>query len=248
MSSWSEGPPATRTPRSLVLRGGEAATARPARIDADLRTSPFAPTYAVDARLTDPHLQSVVAAATRASTEAGRQDGHRAGYAAGLAAAAAQADVAAQQQAAASARAQEQRDAQLRSALDLLGAAADAFRSREAVTVSVIEDTVVDLALGVARAVLDRELAVSVSPGREAVARALQLAPENCPATVRLHPDDASALGDVEDLAAGRQLLVVADPSVEPGGCVVDAAGGQVDAQIGTALSRVAAVLHGVPA
>lgn len=240
MSSWSE-----TAGRTSVLRGGAAAGARPARLDAELRTTAFAPTYAVDARLTDPHLQDVVAMARRQAVEQGHAEGHRAGYAAGQAVAAAEAHVAAEHAARQFADDRARQQAQLTEAVAVLAAAAEAFRQREAVSLSEIEDTVVELALGVARAVLDREVSISENPGREALARALVLAPENCPAVAKLHPDDAAVLGEVDSLAAGRHVVVVADRSIEPGGCVVEAAGRQVDAQIGPALARVAAVLQG---
>jgi flagellar assembly protein FliH len=245
MSSWSEAPARPTVLRSAVLRGSDAAQARPARMDAELRTSPFAAGHAVDARLTDPHLEQVVAAARQQAMEQGAAEGHRAGYAAGLAVAEAEAHVAAQQAAQAAAAGEAQRDAQLAAALVVLSDAAEAFRQREATSLAEIEHVVADLALRVARAVLDRELAVSKNPGQEALTRALALAPQDCPATIRLHPSDVAVLGDVEALAGGRRLTVVPDSSVEPGGCVVDAAGRQVDAQIGSALERVAAVLSG---
>src|SRR5687767_892767 len=92
MSTWSEASrPAT------VLRGGAALAARPARMDAELRTTPFAPAYAVDARLTDPHLEDVVARARAAAEEQGWAEGRAAGYAAGMRAAAEEAAMAAAQ-------------------------------------------------------------------------------------------------------------------------------------------------------
>lgn len=240
MSTWSEAPA-----RTSVLRGGDAAVARPAQITADLRTSPFATSYAVDARLTDPHLQGVVETARAEAVAQGHAEGHIAGYAAGLAVAEAEAHVAAQRTVQQLAAAEARREAQLAGALQVLADAADAFRRKEAVSLAEVEDVVADLALGVARAVLARELEVTHNPGRDAVVRALALAPDDCPATARLHPDDAAALGPLEGLAAGRALVVVADPAVERGGCVVDAAGRQVDAQLGPALERVAAALRG---
>jgi flagellar assembly protein FliH len=238
MSTWSDAPA-----RSTVLRGGAASVARPARMDAELRTSPFAPSYGVDSRLTDPHLEQVVQAATESAVEQGRAEGHVAGYAAGLAVAAAEAEIAASQQAQVFAAAEQRREAQLQAALDVLARMAGALEQREAVALAEIEHVVTDLALQVARAVLDREVAVSADPGREAVTRALALAPQGSAATVRLHPADAAAVGDLTEAAAGRPVTVVADASVERGGCVVDTAGRQIDAQIGTALARVAAVL-----
>ena len=239
MSTWSE--PRTR---GSVLKVGDAPHARAARMDAELRTSAFAPVTGVDARLTDPHLQSVVARAREAAVAAGRAQGHAEGYAAGLAAAAVQAEHAAAQVRAESEAAERQRDAHLAGAVGLLLTAAEAFRTQEQVVLADVEDTVVELALSIARTVLDRELAAAADPGADAIARALALAPADGPVTVRLHPDDVLALGDLSPAAQARDLVVVTDPTVEPGGCVAEAAGRQVDAQVGPALARVAAVLR----
>ncbi len=239
MSSWSES-----RPRGTVVKGGEAALARSARMDAELRTSAFAPVTGVDARLTDPHLASVVDRARAAAAAAGRAEGHAEGYEAGLRAAAAQAERTAAQGRAEQEAAERQRDAHLARAVELMLTAADAFRTQEQLVLADVEDTVAELALSIARAVLDRELATSADPGAQAIARALALAPGECPVTVRLHPDDVRVLGDLGPAAQGRELVVVPDPAVEPGGCVAEAAGRTVDAQVGPALARVAAVLR----
>jgi len=240
MSSWSDGAGS----RGSVLKGGEAALARSARMDAELRTSRFAPVTGVDARLTDPHLQSVVDRARLAAAEAGRAEGHAEGYEAGLRAATAQAERTAVQARAQQEAAERQRDAHLARAVDLLLTAADAFRTQEQVVLADVEDTVAELALSIARAVLDRELATTADPGADAIARALVLAPDDCPVTLRLHPDDARVLGELAPAAQGRELVVVPDPAVERGGCIAEAAGRSVDAQVGPALARVAAVLR----
>jgi flagellar assembly protein FliH len=213
-------------------------------MDAELRTSAYAPVTGVDARLTDPHLQSVVDRARLAAVAAGRAEGYADGYAAGVAAADERARHAAAQARAEGEAAERQRDAHLAGTVGLLLTAAQACRSSEQVALADIEDTVAELALSIARAVLDRELATSADPGADAIARALRLAPDDGPVTVRLHPGDVLALGDLPQLAQARELVVVADPAVEPGGCVAEAAGRQVDAQIGPALARVAAVLR----
>ena len=235
MSTWSDA-----RPRGFVIKGDDAAVVRSARIDADLRTSAFAPVTGVDARLTDPHLQSVVDRARTAAVAAGRAEG----YAAGLAAAAADAERTAAQVVAQSEAAERQRDAHLARGVELLLTAADTFRTQEQVVLVDVEDTVVELALSIARTVLDRELATRTDPGADAIARALGLVPDDCPVTVRLHPDDVLTLGDLSAVDPGRRLVVVADPAVEPGGCTAEAAGRLVDAQVGPALTRVAAVLR----
>jgi hypothetical protein len=60
-------------------------------MDSELRSTPFAAGHVVDARLTDPHLQSVVERARRAAAEDGHAVGFADGYAAGVAAAASEA-------------------------------------------------------------------------------------------------------------------------------------------------------------
>jgi flagellar assembly protein FliH len=239
MSSWSDAPT-----RSRVLRGGVATAARSARLDSDLRTTPFAAAHVVDARLTDPHLQEVVAEAARVAVEQGRAEGRAAGYAEGLAHAAAEAAQAERTRAAEAQAVATAQRARVAEALGLLSTATAALQEREAVAVAEVEQTVADLALQLARAVLQRELAITQDPGREALVRALRLAPDGAPVVARLHPQDLGLLQDVEELSAGRDLQLVADPDVERGGCVVDTAGRRIDTQVSVALERIAQVLR----
>ena len=229
--------------RATVLRAGRAEHARPARIDAELRTTAFAPSQGVDARLTDPLLEGVVERARQAAVEQGRREGHAEGYAAGLSAAAVAASRTAAVAEAGRVLLEQQREEQVQSAVQVLTTAAEAFRRAEQVTLAEVEDVVAELAVSIARAVLAREVRLSHDPGADAVARALALAPEDCPMTVRLHPDDAATLGDLTAVTSGRSVVVVEDPTVERGGCVAEGAGRHIDAQLGPALARVAAVL-----
>jgi flagellar assembly protein FliH len=99
-------------------------------------------------------------------------------------------------------------------------------------------------AFAVAEAVVGRELVLATDPGRDAVARALALAPEGLDLTLRLNPEDAAALA-ADALPAGRAITVVPDPAVAPGDCIADAGWTRVDARIAPALERVRAVLDG---
>ena len=60
---------------------------------------------------------------------------------------------------------------------------------------------------------------------------------------VRLHPDDAAllALDDKQQLLdeAGRSVTIVADRQVTGGGCVIETARGDLDAQLTTQLDRL---------
>lgn len=82
------------------------------------------------------------------------------------------------------------------------------------------------------------ELPKHLSP--QLVERALSLAPEDQPPVVRLHPEELEVVQ-----AAVPSVRFVADPSVEKGGCVVEAGPTRIDAQAGPALGRLRAVLAG---
>ena len=60
---------------------------------------------------------------------------------------------------------------------------------------------------------------------------------------VRIHPaDHQHVLDGAGEALQARDARLVADPSIEPGGCIVDSDLGQVDARIGTRWAAAAAV------
>ncbi len=128
-------------------------------------------------------------------------------------------------------------------ALRALAQAAADFRTRLTVDFRSAEDALVAGAVELAGMILDRELGALDDPGAEALARALSLAPDR-PATVRMHPADVERLAEAA-VPAGALVEVVADASVEPGGCVLEAGSTTVDSQIGPALERARAHLQG---
>jgi flagellar assembly protein FliH len=168
-------------------------------------------------------------AVARAQAQHGYDDGYQAGLAEGLAAGRA---AAADEVAEAVARA----EALCRS----LGEAADDLRRRQALELKGLEDTLARAAIDFAAAVVGRELQLSSSPGADALARALALVPAGCAATARLHPTDVASLGAVSEAVA-----VIADPAIEPGGCILEVGDSRIDAQLGSALDRVRAALLG---
>jgi len=113
---------------------------------------------------------------------------------------------------------------------------------------------VIELALEIAELVVGREVAAASDPGRDALVRAVAVAPDRGDILARLHPDDLAVLragddaddpGRFTDLTGGRAMTLVADPTVGPGGCVLDVSGSRVDARVASALDRVRAVLVG---
>ena len=101
------------------------------------------------------------------------------------------------------------------------------------------------LVLDVVEALVGHELAVAADPGRDSLARALALDPTKEPAVARLHPGDVSRLGDPGGIGGGREVTVVADPSVAPGDAVVEVGPSRIENRLEEALARVRAVLAG---
>ncbi|MHB8263620.1 MAG: FliH/SctL family protein [Acidimicrobiales bacterium] len=102
---------------------------------------------------------------------------------------------------------------------------------------------IVDLAIRISEAILLRELVVSHDPGREALERAVGLAPQGSDLVVRMHPDDVVGPDYLASMFNGESIRIVEDGSVEKGGCVVQAGSCTIDGQVSTALKRVADLL-----
>ncbi len=100
-----------------------------------------------------------------------------------------------------------------------------------------VERDVVRLALEVARNIVHREVQVDPEIVQTLVRVALSHVAERSPVTVRVHPLDYAFLtekhpGWVEEAAEGRQVAIVADKTIERGGCVVQTDCGDIDARI----------------
>lgn len=163
-----------------------------------------------------------------------REDGFADGFQAGLDAAAAQIDAELAEHRRAAGR--------LDRLADALGDAVRDLAARDRVALEDIEADVVALAVSLAEAILERELAIVDEPVLEALRRAVRLLPDRGAPLVRVHPDDATTTSaavaaDVLRWPAG--VSVVPDRSVEPGGCVVEVGSCRVDAQLATAIERM---------
>lgn len=165
---------------------------------------------------------------------------HDAGYAAGYAAGQ---DTARAEAASEAGRAH----ARLEQALGALGQASHAAVLACAERQDQLEHSVTAFAFELVETLVGRELALSTNPGRDAVARALAADRSDAPATVRVHPDDAAALSDLDAdaLRGTRELHIVVDASVDPGGALVEIGEATIDSQISSAVQRVRDILLG---
>lgn len=172
--------------------------------------------------------------------DSGRAQGAEDGYVAGFEQGLAEGRAAGHREGLETAQAEARRqiEARVADSLDALDVGVADLAGREAVTFAEVEATAVDLAIALAESILDREVATADDPGRDALRRALALAPDHDELVAHLHPDDLEALGEVSDLAPGRALTLVSDPSTRRGGCLVAAGAARLDARIDTALER----------
>lgn len=171
------------------------------------------------------------------AVEAGRIAAEEAGYADGYAAGLARAD----QEAAAARTAHDQ---QVMQAITALMGAVNQLRTREAATLHTVADQAASLALHLAAQVLQHEVAATENPGREAIARAMGLVPEDGDIRIHLNPDDLAVLGPIDDLAPGRGVDLIADASVQSGGALLSVGATRIDARLDSALARIAEVLR----
>ena len=100
------------------------------------------------------------------------------------------------------------------------------------------------LAVSIASRVIRREVERSPEITLTLVREALELAAGSADIQLRLHPGDLSALGPhVTQLAAELARLgkpeIVADASIEPGGCRIDTRHGAIDQQFAAQLARI---------
>ena len=135
--------------------------------------------------------------------------------------------------------------ARVERAVAALRRSSDAARSAYEERAAELERVVPGFAFDLLEALLGRESELAIDPGRDAIARALALDETTLPALARLAPGDVATIGEFADLAPSRSLTVIADPSVEPGGALVEIGSTTIDSQLSPALERVRAVIAG---
>lgn len=121
---------------------------------------------------------------------------------------------------------------------------------RRAVLVKEAERDLLGLALGVAGRILRRELQFDNEAAARAVVEAMALVADRTRVTVSVNPADLAAVEAARaDLTRtftdAKDIGMVADESVERGGCRLTTEGGAVDMQVATQLERIERLLLG---
>ncbi|WP_231839547.1 FliH/SctL family protein [Blastococcus saxobsidens] len=129
------------------------------------------------------------------------------------------------------------------SATAALGAAARQLEETARPVADDIRESIVGTVVTLVEDILGRELALADDPAMDAVRRALTFCPADAPAVVRLHPDDLAEVPAEALAELPGTVRVIGDPSVERAGAIAESGPRRIDAQLGTALQRVRAVL-----
>lgn len=205
------------TNRSTVLRGSDAARATDAFSSTLTAFDPVKVKAAIDPT-------EAVEEATAAGFQQGYADGLDAAHQAVL-------------------EATEDANKRVRRALAALCDAVEQFDQRQTLALADVENEIVTAAVAIASSILKREISVATDPGAEAIARAMAFAPDRGEVIARLHPLDAETLSMDNVSTGNRTVQVLADPNVEPGGCIAEIGDTRIDAQLSSALAKVAQVL-----
>jgi flagellar assembly protein FliH len=146
-----------------------------------------------------------------------------------------------------------------RAGLEAGGKRADAMLRRVAQTIdeltglraTIVRETerqMVELALALARRVVDRELTLAPDLVAAMAHVALDRLGEQTPATIRLNPADyGMVVAERGEQWEGTHVSVVPDPAVARGGCLVESDFGVVDASADAQLGELARALLGGP-
>lgn len=176
----------------------------------------------------------------REAAEAGRKQGYEDGLRAGEAAVATRVER----------LASERLAGHLETLLPAIGRLTDELRLEKDRCLARWEEDAIRLAVAIAEKLLQRSIAADAAAADRLIAETLRLAAGVPHLTVKLSPMDHERLGDSVGSISGAvgkfgSAEVVADPSVTPGGCVVESRHGRIDGRLETQLERIASELIG---
>lgn len=134
---------------------------------------------------------------------------------------------------------------ELRLQADRLQHLIEQLASPLAQTGEAVQDELVQLAMAIARQIVQRELSAQPEQIRDVVTQAIAALPAgNRHLRIHLHPEDAHLLAEHMDAHEGGSWKVIEDPSLTRGGCVIDAGSTRIDARLETRLQDILARLH----
>lgn len=107
-----------------------------------------------------------------------------------------------------------------------------------------IQDGIGELAVNIAEKIIGKEISQNKQAVTNIVGKVLEAANVHGACTIRVNPLDHEILGPLWDTIPSMQSPtqkweMVADKRIEQGGCIIEANGGLIDAQLGTQLKQI---------
>lgn len=142
-------------------------------------------------------------------------------------------------------RADHEVQQRLRTVLPALEHAARSIAAEREQWLSEWESAAVRLSIAIASRILRDSLAANPGHSRAMIREALELAAGATRIKLRLNPIDLGLLGDevsdvIASLCACGDPQVISDPTIEPGGSLIETIQGVIDARLETQLQRIA--------
>ncbi len=172
-----------------------------------------------------------------------RQQAHQLGYQAGYESGAAKVDLIANLKA--DKIAEELFNSRLQASLPIFETAAAQLNQKREQWLSQWESAAIRLAAAIASKVLHKAVRLRPDLCEINAREALKLAAGKTQVSVRMNPEDITALGDrVERFATALnwtdRIPVIPDPSIGRGGCIVQSEHGEIDARLESQIERIA--------
>ena len=139
-------------------------------------------------------------------------------------------------------------EAKLIPLLETTAKVAEKAKVERAQLIKESEQSIVALAIDIAKKIIDEEVSANPDLIAKAVDRAIQKVNSEGPVRIRLNPEDLALLAPYWDRIKGSgdkpmKWETVADEQVGRGGCVIDTRYGVIDARIETQLCKVGRTL-----
>jgi len=133
-----------------------------------------------------------------------------------------------------------------------LQAASEAMRAAHDAFLDSLTPQLIELAGAIARRILQRESKMDPDLALRTARRALEQLVEREAVVLHVNPKDADALRAqkialLDEFDGVRQITVMSDPEIAPGGCLVETEKVHVDARIDAQLDRILDDLHKIP-
>lgn len=118
------------------------------------------------------------------------------------------------------------------------------LRSQYTKSILDMEETVISLSIMVAKHVLEREVSLDSEVIITQVRKAINTLDNDIIFKIRLHPSNIETLEKaksrlINDAAMAKQVLLIADESIDQGGCVLETSAGTIDARIKSQLMKI---------